>query len=119
MATCVECELDDGGYVVNAYSDSAGIWDRLAARKHAGSDALGGVDAFDKGSLYVTNNSVVVLLSHLHVEGFTVSVVNSTLFLENSVTIGSNGTLEVSPYPANKGDNRTTMPMYSRGCVTV
>ena len=64
MATCVECELDDGGYVVNAYSDSAGIWDRLAARKHAGSDALGGVDAFDKGSLYVTNNSVVVLLSH-------------------------------------------------------
>ena len=65
----------------------------------------------------MTNSSVVVLTSQLHVENFAVSVVNSTLFLQNSVTVAANGTFEVSPYTALADDNGTTIPQHSRGCV--
>ena len=113
---CSQCKATPGASV-SGYSNPQNLYDRINTYRHITHSTSGGDNSFEQGTLYVTNSSVVVVTSQLHVEDFAVSVVNSTLFLQNSVTVASNGTFEVSPYTALLDDNGTTKTQYSRGCV--
>jgi hypothetical protein len=112
--TCSLCLTVNRGITKGAENPQY-LWSRVQSQEHV--SGIGGDTLLDQGTLYITNNSLVVHTSHLHIEDYGVHVVNSTLFYEASMTIGRNGSFAISPYSANKDDFKTTSPLYSRGCA--
>ena len=108
--SCTDCKISTSAPVSTTL-----LWSKLYNQLHK--DSIGGANTVQFGKLYLTNNSMTVLKSQLHVEGYSLQVVNTTLFVQSSVTIAKNGTIEISPYSALDADFGTSRAGYSRGCL--